>query len=137
MPVGFVSISVVGFLLRAPPPLGAGMDPGYLYLGVVLALANGAAWWRLYIPAAPPDARAWAAPLAGGGGGAAAVGAFGQFRASLLSRDKRAAWLPLIKWNCLALMIDMYAVRPPGGARPAAGAGGAAVGPVVWWHNRR
>lgn len=54
MPVGFVSISVIGFLLRSPPPLGAGLDPIYLYFGVILAIGNGVIWWFAYIP---PDAQ--------------------------------------------------------------------------------
>ena len=44
MPVGFVSISVIGFILRSPPPFGAGLNPGYLYLGVMIALVNGIGW---------------------------------------------------------------------------------------------
>ena len=52
MPVGFVSISVLGFLLRSPPPVGANLDPVYLYYAVSVALVGGLFMWLLYIPAA-------------------------------------------------------------------------------------
>ena len=38
MPVGFVSISVLGFMLRSPPPVGADLNPEYLYYAVSVAL---------------------------------------------------------------------------------------------------
>jgi hypothetical protein len=38
MPVGFVSISVLGFMLRSPPPVGANLNPEYLYFAVSVAL---------------------------------------------------------------------------------------------------
>lgn len=52
MPVGFVSISVLGFLLRSPPPVGANLDPEYLYYAVSVALGGGLLMWLCYIPAA-------------------------------------------------------------------------------------
>lgn len=52
MPVGFVSISVLGFLLRSPPPVGANLDPEYLYFAVSVALGGGLLMWLCYIPAA-------------------------------------------------------------------------------------
>jgi hypothetical protein len=52
MPVGFVSISVLGFLLRSPPPVGANLDPEYLYFAVSVALVGGLLMWLFYIPAA-------------------------------------------------------------------------------------
>ena len=52
MPVGFVSISVIGFLLRSPPPVGANLDPMYLYYAVSVALGGGLLMWLCYVPAA-------------------------------------------------------------------------------------
>ena len=87
---------MIGFLLRSPPPLGAGLDPVYLYFAVILAIGNGVIWWFAYIP---PDAQSLSS--------VAAPNSLRHFREGVKAMGE---WLPLIKWNCLALMIDMYAV---------------------------
>jgi hypothetical protein len=94
--VGFVTISVFGFLLRSPPPLGAGIDPMYLYYAVILGIGNGILWWFAYIP---PDAQSLST--------SSNTNNLRTFREGIKAMGE---WLPLIKWNCLALMIDMYAV---------------------------
>jgi|EP01046_Picozoa_sp_COSAG06_P034661 hypothetical protein len=111
MPVGFVSISVVGFLLRSPPPLGAGMNPAYLYLCVVLALVNGTCWFIWGIPVQPqePATSAGASLQVAAGLAPAQLSPLRQF-ADALRPEQRGRWLPMLRWNCLALAIDMYAV---------------------------
>lgn len=92
MPVGFVSISVIGFLLRSPPPVGVGLNPEWLYFAVISALLGGMAVWLLYVPVEKTS------------GPAPSMGAIGRVL------GKAGEWLPPILPNCLALMLQMYAV---------------------------
>lgn len=94
--VGFVSISVLGFLARSPPPLGLGLPTMYLYYFCIMATGNGIVWWFAYIP---PDAHALSTTHHSNN--------LRTFREGVKAMGE---WLPLIKWNCLALMINMYAV---------------------------
>ena len=64
MPVGFVSISVLGFMLRSPPPVGANLDPIYLYYAVSVALGGGLLMWLCYVPAAKTSGELHTAGLA-------------------------------------------------------------------------
>lgn len=94
--VGFVSISLFGFLARSAPPLGLGLNPIYLYYFVIMATANGLVWWFAYIP---PDAHTLS--------NTSNTNNLRTFREGVKAMGE---WLPLIKWNCLALMVNMYAV---------------------------
>ena len=94
--VGFVTISVFGFLARSAPPLGLGVDTMYLYYFVILATGNGIVWWFAYIP---QDAHALS--------NTSNTNNLRTFRESV---NAMGEWLPLIKWNCLALMVNMYVV---------------------------
>eukprot|EP01043_Picozoa_sp_COSAG02_P030233 COSAG02_NODE_1922_length_10360_cov_38.101452_7_plen_352_part_00 len=109
MPVGFVSISVVGFLARSPPPLGVGMNPAYLYLCVVLALANGTCWFTWKIPVHSAEIADASANLQQQAQPRVAQRPLRQF-ADAMSADQRGRWLPMLRWNAMALAIDMYAV---------------------------
>ena len=45
-----MSISVLGFLLRSPPPVGANVDPLYLYMAVMFAVLVGTLVFFFVIP---------------------------------------------------------------------------------------
>eukprot|EP01045_Picozoa_sp_COSAG04_P018654 COSAG04_NODE_1741_length_5729_cov_3.082416_4_plen_422_part_00 len=90
MPVGFMSISVVGFLLRSPPPIGANLPVVYLHFAVAVACVIGMAVFCFTIPDQHQEGHK-----------------FSEFVDGLRYWNQ---WLPTIAPHCIALMIQMYAV---------------------------
>lgn len=68
----------------------------YLYYFVIMASGNGVIWWFAYIP---PDAHSLS--------NTSNTNNLRTFREGVKALGE---WLPLIKWNCLAYMVVMYAV---------------------------
>jgi len=94
MPVGFMLISVLGFFLRSPPPVGANVDPLDLYIAVMCLIVIGSLVFCFYIPISDLGARS-------------ASEVWQQF---VKGAKEWRNWFPVIRWNCLALMVDMYCV---------------------------
>ena len=90
MPVGFMSISVVGFLLRSPPPVGANLPVVYLHFAVAVACVIGMAVFCFTIPDQHQEGHK-----------------VSEFVDGLRYWNQ---WLPTIAPHCIALMIQMYAV---------------------------